>query len=392
MKLKCEYTLIWLLITLTGCYSRSDYENNMSLPDSLFTKTIDFHELYPFSVEKTVDISSLGGEIDFVPLETKEGSFFSNAYDLYTNDSLIVINSGGSVLFWDEKGNFLRRFNKSGRGPEEYETIFGFSLDFEADIMAIADNVFIKLYTLNGQFIESLKIPRDPFYLTPNLIFLDSSSLLVESSRFKPEFKEGYSPLWIIDLEEKKFKPFFEHYPNKVESFYKKYNFSGKLSGNKEGVIYSASESYNIYRVQRDAKKPELAYKIDFGIYQMPVGLIHDAMNYLEYRKLFIQLAYIHESKKYLFIRYGINRGIRGSNFEMGYFIFSKKEKKIIANQFESDGINSKKYPGISFWPKYIDEQDQFISLVEASEIKKAEILEGINQQDNPIVIKFKLD
>lgn len=332
------------MIVLTGCYSRSDFEDNMELDDSLFTKSSDFKELDVLSVDKALDISSLGGGIEFIPLETREGSFFSRAYDLYTNDSLIAINSGRSVLFWDENGKFLRRFNKSGRGPDEYITIFGFSLNFEANIMAIADGVFIKLYTLNGRFIESLQIPDDPFYLTPNLIFLDSESLLVESSRFKPEFDGGYSPLWIINLEDKEFRPLFEDYPNRVKSFYKKYNFSGKLSGNKEGVIYSASESYNIYRIRKDTKEPKLAYKMNFGKYQMPLGLIHDTINYLEYRKLFVQLAYVHESENYLFVRYGINRGIRGSNFEMGYFIYSRKEKKIIANQFESEGIISKKW------------------------------------------------
>jgi len=53
--------------------------------------------------------------------------------------------------------------------------------------------------------------------------------------------------------------------------------------------------------------------------------------------------------------------------------------------------VEPKKYSSISIWPMYIDKQNRLISLIEAAEIKKAKILEGISQQENPIVIKLKL-
>ncbi len=67
--------------------------------------------------------------IELIPLETSDSCLVSMVTNpLFTTDR-IYIKSGGSILVFDRKGRFIRRFNRRGRGPQEYTALSSFFLN-----------------------------------------------------------------------------------------------------------------------------------------------------------------------------------------------------------------------------------------------------------------------
>ena len=67
--------------------------------------------------------------IELIPLETSDSCLVSMVRDpLFTTDR-IYIKSGGSILVFDRKGQFVNRFNRRGRGPQEYTALSSFFLN-----------------------------------------------------------------------------------------------------------------------------------------------------------------------------------------------------------------------------------------------------------------------
>ena len=67
--------------------------------------------------------------IELIPLETSDSCLVSTVRDpLFTTDHLYIA-SGNSILVFDRKGRFIRRFNRRGRGPQEYTALTSFFLN-----------------------------------------------------------------------------------------------------------------------------------------------------------------------------------------------------------------------------------------------------------------------
>jgi hypothetical protein len=67
--------------------------------------------------------------IELIPLETSDSCLVSMVTNpLFTTDR-IYIKSGGSILVFDRKGQFVNRFNRRGRGPQEYTALSSFFLN-----------------------------------------------------------------------------------------------------------------------------------------------------------------------------------------------------------------------------------------------------------------------
>ena len=67
--------------------------------------------------------------IELIPLETSNSCLVSMVRDPLFTAERIYIKSGGGILVFDRKGRFVRRFNRRGRGPQEYTTLSSFFLN-----------------------------------------------------------------------------------------------------------------------------------------------------------------------------------------------------------------------------------------------------------------------
>ena len=72
----------------------------------------------------------------YVPLETTLESLVGNIKQIWTNDSLILINCmQQELMMFKINGEFVGRVGKIGRGPGEYVSVFCFDV--------ILDTVYI---------------------------------------------------------------------------------------------------------------------------------------------------------------------------------------------------------------------------------------------------------
>lgn len=118
---------------------------------------------------RVVNLSEIAEEITYIPFETTDSSLVTEPWGrqsfIYENETFYTHNRGLFKLF-DKNGKFLRSFNKSGRGPNEFyggsfdaidpksgniivQTLFTYSLieysdkgDFAGKVLAPADSLF----------------------------------------------------------------------------------------------------------------------------------------------------------------------------------------------------------------------------------------------------------
>jgi hypothetical protein len=119
---------------------------------------IDIEEL--IQIRKVEKLSNLASGIDYIQLETNKDCLVDpNANSFLFTDSLIFINNLFHVLSYSKIGKFLGQICKYGRGPEENFGIASISLIPGKDILAIQSSLKMLLFTLDGKFIRSIKVP-----------------------------------------------------------------------------------------------------------------------------------------------------------------------------------------------------------------------------------------
>lgn len=392
MKYNFLFITLLLFAALTSCSQDETFIPNFSLPDSIFNKNSNFAVVDVFSVEnKPLVIENIAKDISFTPLESIPKAYSKNVDDLVAGDSLILYNARGSIMYFNRKGKSLGKYQNIGRGPAEYTVIYGFAADFKNDIMAIANLGFIKLYRLDGTFLRALKLPGLPYAMSPVMAFMPGNKMLIENSRIKPDYSDGFSPLWMLNLKTGKAHPIFpENYPASTERFESKFTFEGELYRYGEGYRYMSRDSYNVYNIDKKGNV-SLVYKLDFGEYNMPAGAVHDANNYIKLSLRFAVIWSIFETKRYLFIKYDIGRTWKNEQ-HTGYVVFDKQEKKVIAHQFETEGMPSKQYPGLSFWPEYVTKSGKLVCIFEAADIAETNAIPGIQKKDNRVLAIITLE
>ena len=125
MKLRSIFHLagiIAILCSLAACSHRSGTDaqgdgtmKTIKITDSDLTKESRMHDIIR--------------SIELIPLETSDSCLMSMVRDpLFTADR-IYIKAGGGILVFDRKGRFIKRFNRRGRGPQEYTALSSFFLN-----------------------------------------------------------------------------------------------------------------------------------------------------------------------------------------------------------------------------------------------------------------------
>ena len=114
--------IIAILCSLAACSHRSGTDaqgdgtmKTIKITDSDLTKESRMHDIIQ--------------SIELIPLETSDSCLISRVKDpLFTTDR-IYITSGSGILVFDRKGRFIKRFNRRGRGPQEYTALSSFFLN-----------------------------------------------------------------------------------------------------------------------------------------------------------------------------------------------------------------------------------------------------------------------
>ncbi|QIA06551.1 6-bladed beta-propeller [Draconibacterium halophilum] len=84
-------------------------------------------------VTDTIDLplSEIITECEVIPLETNEKSLFESVYHIGISKNYIAIHSRGQypIKLFNREGKFIRDIGKIGRGPGEFNSLYGIQLD-----------------------------------------------------------------------------------------------------------------------------------------------------------------------------------------------------------------------------------------------------------------------
>ncbi len=149
MKKENIFLAIILLVVITGCGG-----GKQSTDDLI---TVDVTKGYP---EKELILQDIM-DVEYIALESTD-EFLCQGLVLDVGKEIILVRNqtrDGNIFIFARNGKGLRKINRMGQGPEEYTSIFWFTLDEENNEMFIDDMKRILVYDLYGKFLRSF--PKD---------------------------------------------------------------------------------------------------------------------------------------------------------------------------------------------------------------------------------------
>ena len=386
MKYSC-FSFIIMVLAFGSCEKKEKLAIDLTSPfDTIdFTKA-NSTEQYYFS-----DIFQIEA---MVPLETSADFFVSKSPKVVTVDGNYYIHEKklSGLYVFNTNGRFLHQIGKLGQGPGEYYKISDFDIDKEKQQVLVYSNSdrAVMVYSLEGEFIKEIDVPFFSQYFT----VLDENTWL---------FYSGYN------LDEEPFNLFSTNNEGKITGKYFKYplnnlkgfDFTGLLrKSHSSGALYTEPLSNIIYRINQDSITQ--AYKIEFGKKGWPE---EDRYNH---NKFFIDnmglessflYSEIFETEDLLIFNY------QEKQRERVAFIMKEKGKLYTHKNFNNDGL----YP-LFHTPVGIVDKNTWITIIYPEDIfnktngntsfidglkgpypKLYTLTKAIKEEDNPILVTFKL-
>ena len=116
-------------------------------------------------VTDTIDLplSDIINECEVIPLETNEKSLFESVYHVGISDNYIAVHSRGRlpIKLFSRDGKFIRDIGKIGRGPGEFNSLYGIQLDEAANriyLTPFANAKEILVYSLENENMPSIPL------------------------------------------------------------------------------------------------------------------------------------------------------------------------------------------------------------------------------------------
>ena len=141
-----------ILFLTAGCGGnrQADIENEGLI-------TVDVSRSYP---QKELILQDFM-DVEYIVLET-DGEFYTQGVVQTFGEDIVVVKNrlnDGDIFIFDKNGKGLRKFNRLGRGAEEYTFISWIALDEDNNEMFVSDNMTrrILVYDLDGKYKRSLK-------------------------------------------------------------------------------------------------------------------------------------------------------------------------------------------------------------------------------------------
>lgn len=116
-------------------------------------------------VSDTIDflLSDLVENCEMVALETNDSSLFESVYHISISNSYIAIHSRGQmpIKLFNRQGKFIRNIGKIGRGPGEFNYLYGIQLDEAANRIYLtpsANATQLIVYSLDNINLPSIPL------------------------------------------------------------------------------------------------------------------------------------------------------------------------------------------------------------------------------------------
>jgi hypothetical protein len=159
--------LNWIIIVFLFCQLLS-CRNNDGNKEVFKPQEINIGKW--LEIPQEIKISDIASNIDYIQLETSDSCLIGRISKIILAKNLLLIldSRTSTILQFTLEGRFVRKINKKGRGPGEYNVISDFTylpVDSSICITDEMESNFIK-YSLDGAFILKKKFPMNPDKIT----------------------------------------------------------------------------------------------------------------------------------------------------------------------------------------------------------------------------------
>ena len=180
------------LFVMTGC------GGSRQVNESDGVITVDVTASYP---QKKLILQDFM-DVEYIPLETG-GEFYCQGNVRAIGEKFIIVTNSnqindGDIFIFDGNGSGLRKFNRKGRGGEEYARIGGVILDEDNNEIFVNDGGSnrIIVYDLYGRFKRSFQYKEGSSYR--DVYNFDRGNLICRQTSFAFEQGTVYMPPFII--------------------------------------------------------------------------------------------------------------------------------------------------------------------------------------------------
>lgn len=377
MKKKFILILIVAANLFTGCNTNESINRlyTISIDTDSLTSELSYYDFFE--------------EVKLIPLETNENCLIKEENKtVYENGVYYVMDRRqGAVFAFDSTGKFQLKIHNIGKGPGEYLALEDFNINPDLNTIDVLSPMgkILQYHKQTGEFLKSYNIPNVKAvhafnYISSDTIILyqyyeENNILLYSFSQQKSLNIAHNTPLFVH-----RYIPSFNTY----HPFF-------KLNNN----IFLFEYFSNEIKVFNKNKKEFQGYlNWDFGINNFdiltlkPNVEINYYLNYISNNPQLIRFANYAENDKQIitqFIYQKFNHTLIFDKRTKRYFFMRKFREDVVFPdnpKFVENELFIVTYP--PFVKYYIIEDDL--------SIEQRNILRNIKKEDNPVIIKYKLN
>jgi hypothetical protein len=328
---------------------------------------------------KSVPLSSIVRELEYIPLETTPASILRIIDHVALSDSFIFVNDHTKLLQFDKQGKFIRQIGSKGRGPAEYLYINDFCIGKDNKNIYILNAGNILEYNFNGLFIRSITVERN----STRFVLSDTNKIMLYPFNLPGNMIERSYSWYLTDLNGINIL--------KIPNYFKRVHSPGMLI--REAPLYSFDNNFHFMEYGIDTlyfirnSKPEPYAIFNLGNMKMDHDLAISASDRTDILKRLeqkLRISSILENTEYLFFR--LNWGYSDSSI---CAIFNKKT--LTATFLKENGFSNDIDGGLTFWPEYllndsilVDCKDPFDFLKNSNRTNKIKVKDKNAEKLNP--------
>jgi len=379
------FIFFFLFIMAVSCNGKKKWELEAQQPS--LTTYISLQE------GKTTNFEDCVQDIHFIPLQTTDSSLLATIDKaiFYKDRYYLLDRTYSSLKVFNTDGSFVGSIGKLGQGPGEFTTLKDFILSPPTKrlLLLCNDKRSLLEFDLNGKYIRSIR--ND----------LAASSFDTLGNHYFYFINQNESPLskqfdlLVVDTGGKVERRLF----NFSNLFHVEVGFSGFLTKNEEGLLFSCPFADTVFQINNDKIYPKYIYS--FGENAMPDSI---KSSYDLFLKEGLKYAYlgnsIIENDSFLSFSY-----FEKANYNIGFYNKSRKNFKKVKTSESKGSIFS-----LMTAPVGLKNGDTFISFMSAAGLREQltankasgqntgsnhsyldERLIQLKNTDNPILATFKL-
>lgn len=385
--------IIFYYLSLTCCTHNKNTTNltlcNIPVPD----------------IRTDIKIEDIYDSVEMIPLKSLEKVMLNSIRSVQRFENNLYILDGNSaiVALFDLKGNYLKHINWTGKGPNEYLSIFSMKIDPLSRKVILSDNFFKKIFILDLN-LNLEKVIKTEFSPTEVSAFRDHCLLNGQPIAMEREENMFNNNLLIVSDAGEVIKGFI---PLECAPKYATTSPNKSISyDNQECFLVHPTLSDTIYSISSNLDSVVPKYYINFEMKKLQKL---DYSKFIEMKKALnipqIELLKHCETDNYTFnwgytINADSNILIRYGNFNPIIVVYNKTKQASISyspNNITGDVIMRlvTQYPSSAYKNLWYSGMDcaTFKILAEQENLTPywKETVQHLNLDDNPIVFSYKI-